>query len=172
MGNDKLSNEKMNDEKTFNPYVWLVWGLPATVVVAGIITVVIAFTNADPLVSDDYYREGLAINQDKAADDRAAVLNLSADIKRVDASLIVELKAQIIYPKQLRLTFEHPTQDQQDNSWTLEQQSNGVYTVNIDPTLYDIDKGNWYITLAPLDKVWRLRATGNLSQNLSMSPST
>lgn len=44
-------------------HVWLVVSGPAIVVVAGFITLYLAVTRPDPLVTKDYYREGLDINK-------------------------------------------------------------------------------------------------------------
>ncbi len=44
-------------------YVWLVVSGPAAVVVAGIATFVIAVQTHDPLVAQDYYRQGIEINK-------------------------------------------------------------------------------------------------------------
>ncbi|HYF20383.1 MAG TPA: FixH family protein [Ramlibacter sp.] len=44
-------------------HVWLLIAGPATVVVAGIVTMVIAASGADPLVAKDYYRRGIRINE-------------------------------------------------------------------------------------------------------------
>ncbi len=46
--------------------VWLVIAGPAAVVVAGVITTVIAMRGADPVVAKDYYRRGIQINQQLA----------------------------------------------------------------------------------------------------------
>lgn len=43
-------------------HMWLVLGGPAVVVVAAIITGVIATRGADPVVDADYYQKGLNIN--------------------------------------------------------------------------------------------------------------
>ena len=50
-------------------HVWLVIAGPALVVVASFITLYLAVTRPDPLVSEDYYRQGIEINKtlDKAA---------------------------------------------------------------------------------------------------------
>lgn len=44
-------------------HVWLVLAGPALVVVASFITMYIAFVGQDPVVDEDYYRKGIAINQ-------------------------------------------------------------------------------------------------------------
>jgi uncharacterized protein len=44
-------------------HVWLVVAGPAIVVVAGFFTLYLAITRPDPLITKDYYREGLDINK-------------------------------------------------------------------------------------------------------------
>jgi hypothetical protein len=53
-------------------YVWLVISGPAVVVVAGFVTLYLAITRPDPLVAQDYYRQGIEIN--KALESRASSL--------------------------------------------------------------------------------------------------
>ena len=49
-------------------HVWMVIGGPAVVVVASMITLWIAISNPDPVVDEDYYRKGVAINKALADD--------------------------------------------------------------------------------------------------------
>jgi len=44
-------------------HLWLVIAGPAVVVVAGFVTLFIALKTPDPLVADDYYRQGIEINK-------------------------------------------------------------------------------------------------------------
>lgn len=53
-------------------HVWLVISGPAIVVVAGIVTLAIAARGADPLVTKDYHRRGIEIDQ-QLARERAAM---------------------------------------------------------------------------------------------------
>jgi len=46
--------------------VWLLISGPAAVVVAGMVTMWLAWSRPDPLVTQDYYRKGLEINQQLA----------------------------------------------------------------------------------------------------------
>ncbi len=43
-------------------YVWMVVAGPAIVVVAGFATLYLAITRPDPVITDDYYRKGIEIN--------------------------------------------------------------------------------------------------------------
>lgn len=44
-------------------HAWLVFGGPAAVVLACMVTVYIAVVKQDPVVDQDYYRKGIEINQ-------------------------------------------------------------------------------------------------------------
>ena len=44
-------------------YLWLVISGPAVVVIAGFITLFIALKIPDPIVVEDYYRQGIEINK-------------------------------------------------------------------------------------------------------------
>ena len=44
-------------------HVWLVFAGPAVVVLASFITLYLAVTRPDPVVSEDYYRQGIEINK-------------------------------------------------------------------------------------------------------------
>ena len=47
-------------------HVWLVLSGPLVVVVASFATLYLAVTRPDPVVSEDYYQQGLHINQQRA----------------------------------------------------------------------------------------------------------
>ena len=68
------------------PWLLLVAGGPAFVVVASIITGYIAIKGSDKVVADDYYKQGLMINKDIQRDAKAKELALSA-------GLSIDLKA-------------------------------------------------------------------------------
>lgn len=69
-----MTNEQMTKETApwwKHGHVWLLIAGPATVVVAGILTAVIAVKTDDPVVESDYYRRGIEINKQLAARDKA-----------------------------------------------------------------------------------------------------
>lgn len=49
-------------------HVWLVIAGPATVVVAAVLTAWIAVASPDPVIADDYYKQGLEINKTLASE--------------------------------------------------------------------------------------------------------
>jgi hypothetical protein len=69
---DKKPNNTTDDEygKPWYHYghAWLVFGGPAAVVVASLITVYIAVMERDPMVDENYYQNGININATLAAE--------------------------------------------------------------------------------------------------------
>jgi hypothetical protein len=53
-------------------HVWMVFAGPAIVVLASFITLYLAITRPDPVVSEDYYRQGIEINKTLDAKAHAA----------------------------------------------------------------------------------------------------
>lgn len=71
MSQQKTAAELLQ-EKTSKPqskpwwhygHAWLVFGGPAAVVVASLITVYIAVVNRDPVIDENYYQSGININE-------------------------------------------------------------------------------------------------------------
>jgi len=56
------------------PWPWLLMAGPAVVVVAGFVTLWLAFNSDDGLVADDYDKRGQAIHQTLSRDRAAAAL--------------------------------------------------------------------------------------------------
>jgi hypothetical protein len=52
-------------------HVWLLIAGPALVIVAGLVTAWIAISHPDPVLSEDYYRQGLEINKTLREEDRS-----------------------------------------------------------------------------------------------------
>ena len=62
------------------PWPWLLASGPLAVVLAGGFTMALAFGGADGLVSEDYYKQGLAINRDLAREGAAKALALEGTV--------------------------------------------------------------------------------------------
>ncbi len=60
-------------------HVWLVVAGPAVVIVASFITLYLAVTRPDPVVTDDYYRKGMEIN--KTLRDDAGVASMAPAVQ-------------------------------------------------------------------------------------------
>ena len=88
----------MQEIQTVKPWYkqfwpWMIMGLPASVVVASIVTYFIALDGIDSVISKDYYKEGLAINADLTLDKKAETLGLVADVELLDSNVTLKLSA-------------------------------------------------------------------------------
>ena len=63
------------------PWQWIIMAPPAAAVVAGMVMLWLAITSYDGLVTDDYYKQGLAINKTLRRDDRASELSYRARVQ-------------------------------------------------------------------------------------------
>lgn len=63
------------------PWPWLLMALPAAAVAGGIVTAIIAFRSADGVVAADYYKRGLAINEELSRSRLAAALGIEAEVR-------------------------------------------------------------------------------------------
>jgi hypothetical protein len=130
---------------------WLLMSGPVLVVVAGIITTFIAFATWDGLVADDYYKEGLAVNQSLQRSRQAQARGISADLSfspsrdRVRATLtgpVGDLAS-------LKLRLTHATLAGLDQTLTLERIAPGFYEGPLKPppgkVLLQIETGEWRI---------------------------
>ncbi|GBL44722.1 putative analog of CcoH, COG3198 [Sulfuriferula multivorans] len=137
------------------PWPWLLMILPLTAVVAGFITAWYAVVSNDGLVADDYYKEGMAINQTLHRDtaaialDLGATLHTSADAHTLHVTLAGKLSP---LPNMLRLSILHPTQPGHDHVITLNTAGDGSY-IGAMPSL---GNGRWRLILEPPQREWRL----------------
>ena len=110
------------------PWPWIIMSGPAIVVVAGIVTAVIAFASFDGLVADDHYKQGLAVNRVIEREAAAARLGLVADVafSPERTRLRVTLAGGAL-PASLRLALVHPTLAGEDQAVLLGSIAPGVY---------------------------------------------
>jgi hypothetical protein len=135
------------------PLVWLVAAIPALTVVAGLATVVIAGSNADAVVVDDFRKEGIAINRDPARDEAAERLGVAARLSDANGALTVQLESgRAEAPRRLVAILSHATRAELDRMVTLEAAGDGRYVVPMAP----LARGHWYVEITPVDRAWRL----------------
>lgn len=75
-----------------NPWFLFVFGLPAIVVVACFITLYLAIKSDDGVVTKDYYKEGLAINQDLRLEKKAQELGLRGRLTFEGTAVLLTLE--------------------------------------------------------------------------------
>lgn len=96
------------------------WGLilgPAIVVVACFYTIWLAVKTTDPMVVDDYYKQGLAMNRSLARDQLASRLGLQAQLTFAgDGVVRIGLRApgEVAWPDAVMLVLSHPAHEERD----------------------------------------------------------
>jgi hypothetical protein len=99
---------------------WFLISLPATAVIAGSITFYLAAKGWDGPVANDYYKQGLAINEELTRSTRARELGVAATVKlsglAVGERVRVELLAAQPLPAEvaLRVRLIHPGRREAD----------------------------------------------------------
>ncbi len=159
-----------------NVNLWpvFIFGLPACVVVASFITIIIAFKTADSPVSDNAYKDGLAINKSFKAQQAAESLAIVAtmrievltkpstkDTRENKPLLSVSLHADSEnLPETITAKFEHPLQEQYDFSLTLiaEIDPNEPSDIWYRSPIPEVE-GRWYVTLSGREpRHWEIKS--------------
>jgi hypothetical protein len=127
-------------------WTWLLMLMPATAIVAGFITLWLAITSFDGLVADDYYKQGLAINQTLARANAAQERGLVGQVKFSADEISVGLAARsgVELPSKLLVTLAHPTKGGLDQQLVLER------------------SGDWKVLIEDESRSWRLSGTAFL----------
>lgn len=166
-----IENTLINNKPWYKQFwPWFLILLPASVVVAGFSTLYIALENPHSMVDDQYYREGLAINQSLEQDRRAAELGFSAEVVfeqmgYVDIVLVSSRDQLPELPQQLVLLMLHPGSQALDQSVQLKQVSSGRYRADLKSKY----RYSYYLRLLPEDKSWRLNGKINFQYGNSTS---
>ena len=150
------------------PWMWLMVGLPATVVVACLNMVYIAVTHPDSVVEDNYYKEGLAINQRLDQDQQAVQLGLRSVVVIQDHVVRINMTGNLEDWPALKLQLLHPVDESHDR--TLEFVSpdeNGLYLFDLEQPL---PPHRWNVWLSPLSETpsWRLGGSFDLSDQRTL----
>lgn len=136
------------------PFMWLVVGIPLLTVVAGLSTVFIASRHSDPVVSDEFRKEGLAIQHDPARDLAAARMGAQAQTTITATHMTVDVKLAVgDPPSALVAVLSHATRAELDRLVVLDRAPDGRYRA----TFESLEPGHWYVELSPRDRSWRLR---------------
>jgi hypothetical protein len=127
---------------------------PAVAVMASFVSLYLAVTGADPLVADNYYKEGLAINQALDRDRAALAQGYRALVMMSPAGtrVRVQLTGLGALPEAVRLRFVHPAKAGMDRSVTARQIEPGWYEAKIELA----PAARWYVQLEDPGERWRL----------------
>ena len=139
---------------------WFLISLPATAVIASVVTITLAVTTRDGLVQDDYYKKGLAIHKDAAQVQAARQLGLKASLRYSVANSAVEVylnDAPVGDLASLNFVAFHPTRSHQDRRLVMRRAERGRYIGK----LQALTPANWRISIEPPGGTWRI--TGRIA---------
>lgn len=145
--------------------VWYKQFWPWFLLVPLIVTVIVGMTMLtfsiqyfDGTVNDNYYKEGLAINQTLERDRKAEALGMTADLKvdSLTGDVLLTLQGQLDrWPEQLTLQFINPTRAARDYDVVLTQVTGNNYRGQVEKAPLNL----WYLEITAPDKVWRIKGS-------------
>lgn len=142
---------------------WVVFGIPAATIVAGVVTLYLASKTQDSLVADDYYKQGLAINRvlDKVASANRQQIQARLNMSGNHFEITLSGKADP-WPDSLSLYLLHPTLGARDHTFLLRRRGKDL--------VYDSDQelpssGHWNIRLLPNGEDWQINDSIRLPLN-------
>jgi len=152
-------DKRVNETTDANPWYrepgpWLLMAGPFVVVVASLITLWLAIRSDDGLVSADYYKRGMNINQTLARSERAQALGLAAGITLTAEGIRIRLIAKapfFVLPDRLSVMISHPTRAGLDQTQVLKRQG-GSYLGKFQLP----SAGHWVILIKDEGETWRL----------------
>jgi hypothetical protein len=157
-------NAQTNEEITpwyKQRWPWFIISFPLLTVIAGIITYQIAANKPHSLVKDDYFKQGLAINQTLAKQNRAKDLGLVANFTMDKESQILTVKISSTSDrnnfdniKQLTVSFSHPTMENHDVEVKFSQLTNNEYVAE----LPKLPQSYWHILIRDDKDTWEVKS--------------
>ena len=163
----------MNNPEQIPPWYkqfwpWFLIALPLTAVIGSMITINIAFTDADGLVKDDYYKEGLAMNQDKARKQIAENLGVQAQavIESESGTIKMTLNdAAVGNLDKLIVKMIHPTRADNDMTLLLDKSDTNTYTGKL---TMSVKPGYWWVRLSPENDSWYIQGRIRLPEDQNL----
>jgi uncharacterized protein len=135
------------------PWPWIIMAPPATAVIAGVITIWIAFSSADGLVADDYYKQGLAINRVLARKDNARRMGVAARVEIHGAQRVsVMLGGRMEPPTAIVVRFTHVAHSGSDRELRLDRVDDRRY----EAVLPQLPGGRWRVSIEDAQGEWRV----------------
>lgn len=138
---------------------WFLIAVPVLSMISGLIMIVLSLSNADQLVVDDYYKQGLAINENLALDHYASERGLGATVRfdlETGEVFVESLQGDYTWPRALQLKLLHPMAAELDQTLALRSFTGG-YRADLE----SVPHSRYYLHLSPLDstdgaELWRL----------------
>ena len=135
---------------------WFLISLPLSVVIASMYTINLAIQTNDGLVSDDYYKKGLAIHKDADSSAKAVSLGIAGNFSYDSDTGAVAFELDKEIGQKLTgvsLMVAHPTVANQDQSVRLTPLDGRRFSGRVEP----LNPANWHVEVRSEDKSWRIK---------------
>ncbi|RJF96590.1 cytochrome oxidase assembly protein [Noviherbaspirillum cavernae] len=145
---------------------WLLMLGPVLVILAGIHTTWLAFSQPDALVVDDYYKQGKAINQDLRRDRLAQGLGMAIQLRYDAEAGRLQGKVSSRVPQQgnILIKLVHSTQPDKDIALHATPDAQGGFSV----ALPMLDIARWQVVVEGERRDWRLHGVWPWPQQKEM----
>lgn len=128
-----MNTQLKNSTEPFTPWYkerWmiLVLGVPLASLCLGIVIVSLAVSGKDSLISDSYYKDGMAYTENREFIHKAQRLQIKAEFTYNDGEIRTSISGYLDdNPTFLTLQLIHPTLENKDESVILQQTQEGIY---------------------------------------------
>jgi hypothetical protein len=134
------------------PWPWFLMSGPFLVIIAAFVTAWIAIRSSDGLVTEDYYKEGMAAGETLARSKHAEELGISAGLRLIDDQVLIRLASrQSVKPAALNVTLSHPTRAGIDQKSVLKLHGD-VYAGKLNLPA----SGRWLVLVEDEARTWRV----------------
>lgn len=149
----------MNDIDPTTPWYrqfwpWFLIALPLTAVIGGVITIWIAVTHETGLVKENYYQDGLSINQQLKQKQQAEQAKIEATISfsEADEKITLYFGGDIAPPAAMSLQLSAAIDPDKDRQFDLTPVNPRLFQAR----MTSIPRGRFYLLLEPENNTWRL----------------
>ena len=159
-----MSNVKTPWYKQFWP--WFIICIPLSAVIMGVVMITLAIEGKDPLVREDWYKDGMAINQRLDKRHKARDANLKAFISFDNAQNILTIQVNNLDTAQepsLHLELVHPTLSNRDIKTELYKTPDNNYFAKLNTT----PQGHYYALISSDQGEWEIESRVNFARTLN-----
>lgn len=144
---------------------WFLIAIPLSSVIMGIVMINLALRSEHSLVRDDWYKDGMAINERLDSQHLARELGIKAwlSVNRDGGQLLLrteQIPAE--HAQALELQLIHPTLAQQDKTVVFYPAPDGQYFGQVNP----LPKGMYYLKLSAPGAPWVISGQVNFANDL------
>ncbi|HAU16217.1 MAG: hypothetical protein CMK83_09250 [Pseudomonadales bacterium] len=145
---------------------WFLIAIPASSVVMGVVMINLAISGRDSLVREDWYKDGMAINQrlDKQLKARELGIKAQLTLDKHSGDLFLDTEnLDISQENELSLQLIHPTLEAKDRTLKLYLAPNNRFYSKLDFT----PEGLYYIVLTTPSRLWEIESSINFNNEVS-----